>query len=304
MGWLYGRLVIKDKPTIRSRQLGARLELLMKAKQLSMRQVAKQLGMSAVWVSYVMHGRSPVSKVEVARVLTVLGVVGEEYDELMDFCDDVAKPGLLEKYDSRLPTQLRTLIWHEERATAISQFHGCSIPGLLQTADYARSLITEIGNAKKLDVIDERVFARMSRQVILTQEPLIKFEFFIHEFALRLPIGRDNWTVMRGQLGDLLRLSNHSNVAIRVVLADVGAHPAMAGHFQLIESAEFNPVVYMDSEVSSLFLEEENEIKAYQRVLRGLDGVALSEAQSREFIAKLAVELYSVGAQQNVGHLA
>jgi hypothetical protein len=105
-------------------------------------------------------------------------------------------------------------------------------------------------------------------------------------------------------MGNLLRLSNHSNIAIRVIPADLGGHPAMSGHFQLIESDEFSPIVYLDSEVSLLFLEEENEIKAYRRVLRGLDEVALSEAQSREFIAKLAVELYSVGAQQNVGDLA
>jgi hypothetical protein len=222
----------------------------------------------------------------------------------MALCEDLTKPGLLEKYECRLPAQLRTLIWHEERATAIYEFQDSFMPGLLQTADYARSLIVETGNLPKRDDLDERVFARTSRQVILTGRPLVKFEFYIHEFVLRLPVGGRNASVMRGQMGNLLRLSNHSNIAIRVVPADLGGHPAISGHFQLIESDEFSPIVYLDSEVSLLFLEEENEIKAYRRVLRGLDEVALSEAQSREFIAKLAVELYSVGAQQNVDHLA
>jgi hypothetical protein len=78
----------------------------------------------------------------------------------------------------------------------------------------------------------------------------------------------------------------------------------MAGHFKLIESAEFPPVIFIDSEVSSLFLEEPFEVQAYRRVLRGLDQVALDEAQSREFIADLAKDLYSSGVRRDDGHLA
>ena len=57
---------------------------------------------------------------------------------------------------------------------------------------------------------------------------------------------------------------------------------------------------YLDSEVSSLFLEEPHEIRAYRRVLEGLDGSALDEAHSREFIADLANRLYSSGADHDV----
>jgi hypothetical protein len=42
----------------------------------------------------------------------------------------------------------------------------------------------------------------------------------------------------------------------------------------------------------------------YRRVLDGLDDAALDEAQSKEFIADVASELYSSGAQRNVRHLA
>jgi transcriptional regulator with XRE-family HTH domain len=202
---------------IRSRQLGERLLQRMAEKHWGVREMSRKLEVSAQWVSSVTRGLHRPDPARLARFLTTLEIRGAEYHELMAMADEMRKPGLLEK-----PLQLRTLIWHEERATAISQFHGCSVPGLLQTADYARSLISEIGNATDPDHIDELVFARMSRQVILDKKPRVIFDFFLHEFALRLPIGRGAPDVMRGQLRQLSRIADRTNVRVRVVPARAG----------------------------------------------------------------------------------
>jgi transcriptional regulator with XRE-family HTH domain len=276
------------EPNVRSRQLGDRLLRLMVANHYGIRDVARRLGMSAQWVSHVTRGLTRPDPIDIARFLTVLGVIGAEYAELMALSNDVRKSGLLENYHDRLPVQVQTLIWHEERASVVAGFESSIVPGLLQTASYARALILETGSVPTADEIDERVFARLSRQVILTKRPRVEFRFFIHEFALRLPIGREDPSIMSDQLAQLANLAARSNVVIRVVPAACGGHAALSGHFQLIESAEFKPVVYLDSEVSSLFLEEPREIAAYRRVLEGLDDVALDEAQSREFITGLA----------------
>ncbi|MGH3624413.1 MAG: Scr1 family TA system antitoxin-like transcriptional regulator, partial [Sciscionella sp.] len=61
----------------------------------------------------------------------------------------------------------------------------------------------------------------------------------------------------------------------------------------LLEFPEFKPVIYLESETSSLFLEEPEEIAAYRRVLAALAEAALDEGQSRELIAALATELYT-----------
>ncbi len=60
-----------------------------------------------------------------------------------------------------------------------------------------------------------------------------------------------------------------------------------------MEFAEFRPVIYLDSETSSLFLEQREEARAYQRILAALADAALDEGQSRELIATLATELYA-----------
>jgi hypothetical protein len=60
-----------------------------------------------------------------------------------------------------------------------------------------------------------------------------------------------------------------------------------------MEFAEFRPVVFLDSETSTLFLEQREEVTAYQRILGALADTALDEGQSRELIAAVATELYA-----------
>jgi hypothetical protein len=78
-----------------------------------------------------------------------------------------------------------------------------------------------------------------------------------------------------------------------VVPTGLGAHAATAGSFMLMEFAEFKPVVYLDSETSSVFLEKPVEIAAYQDILAALAETALGEGESRQLIATLATELYA-----------
>jgi hypothetical protein len=59
-----------------------------------------------------------------------------------------------------------------------------------------------------------------------------------------------------------------------------------------MEFNDFRPVVYLDSETSSLFLEKPEETASYRRILGALAGTALDEGQSRELIATLATEFY------------
>jgi hypothetical protein len=101
--------------------------------------------------------------------------------------------------------------------------------------------------------------------------------------------------MMAEQLRHLHRMSERSYLTLRVVPVALGAHPAMAGAFRLMEFTEFKPVAYLESETSSLFLERPEEIQAYRRILAALADIALSEGQSRELIAALATGLYADG---------
>ena len=60
-----------------------------------------------------------------------------------------------------------------------------------------------------------------------------------------------------------------------------------------MEFTEFKPVVYLESETSSVFLEKPVEITTYRNILALLAETALSEEESRQLIATLATELYA-----------
>lgn len=276
------------EPTIRSRELGEGLREAMKRAGLNGKQAARMLDVTPSYVSLLLSGKRGASEVDIAAFLGVCRVTGAERDRLLALCREQDTPGWFQQHGSRLPQQLMTLIDHENKAVTISDFQPMVVPGLLQTGDYARALIRETGNVPP-DEIDDRVAARLARQSLFSRGSLARFTFYVHEFALRLPVGGP--TVMREQLHHLLRMSTRSCLTLRVVPAPRGGHAGIAGQFKLMEFAEFKPVVYLDSETACLFLEKPEEIAAYRRILAALADTALGEGQSRKLIAALATGL-------------
>ena len=163
------------------------------------------------------------------------------------------------------------------------------MPGLLQTGEYARAVISRGANMPP-DEVDDRVAARLARQNLFSRDRPARFTFYLHESVLHTPVG--GRAVMRDQLHHLLRMSTRSYLVIRVVPLALGAHAATAGPFIFLEFAEFKPVVYLESETSCVFLEKPEEIAAYRNILGALARTALGEGQSRELIARLATEYY------------
>ncbi len=179
-----------------------------------------------------------------------------------------------------------------QEAVTISEFEVTVVPGLLQIGEYARAVISRVVNVPP-DEVDDRVAARLARQSLFSRHRPPSFTFYLHESALRTPVGGP--TVMAEQLRHLHRMSARSYLTLRVVPFALGAHAATAGAFTLMEFPGFKPVAYLESETSSLFLEKPEEIQAYRRILVALADTALSEGQSRDLIAALATGLYADG---------
>jgi Domain of unknown function (DUF5753)/Helix-turn-helix domain len=277
------------EPTIRSRELGEGLRKAMEKANLNGKQAGDLLGWSATKVCRLLAGKRGGNEVDVSAFLAVCRTRGKERERLLNLCREQNTPGWLQQHGSRLPKQIRTLIDHENRAVEFADFQSTLVHGLLQTGDYAHAVISSNVELPAIEV-EDRVAARLARQSLLSRSQPAKFTFYVHEFVLRLPVGGP--TVMSDQLHHLLRMSVRSYLSLRVIPAAVGAHAALSGPFTLMEFTEFKPVIYLDSETSCLFLEEPQEIAAYQRILSGLADTALDEGQSRELIATLATELY------------
>ncbi|HEY6423458.1 MAG TPA: helix-turn-helix transcriptional regulator [Pseudonocardiaceae bacterium] len=280
------------EPTIRSRELGEGLREAMKQAGLTGKQAAQMLDVTPSYVSMLLAGKRGASEVDIAAFLGVCRVKGAERDRLLALCREQDTPGWFQQHGARMPKQLVTLIDHENKAVAISVFEAIFVPGLLQTGEYARAVISRNVNVPP-DEVDDRVAARLARQSLFSRNRPAHFAFYLHESALRTPVGGP--TVMAEQLRHLQRMSARSSLTLRVIPVALGAHAAMTGAFRLMEFAEFKPVAYLESETSSLFLEKPEEIQAYRRILGALADTALGEGQSRELIAALATGLYADG---------
>ena len=288
---------MKDRePTIRSRELGEGLRKAMQYAGFNASEVARQLDWSPGRVSRLLSGKRGGSRYDVTAFLTICGVRGTERERLMALSLDNDRPGWFQQHGPAVPRQVHTLIDHESHATAISDFQIALVPGLLQTGHYARAMMSGSANLPAAE-IEDRVSARLARKRLFSRNNPPRLDFFVHEFVLRTPVGGPS--VMCDQLHEMLRLSVLPFVSIRVVPAALGAHAAMTGNFTMMEIADFKPITYLDSEISSLFLETPVEIDAYRNILAALEDTALDEGTSRNLMGTVALEFDALREDQD-----
>jgi hypothetical protein len=156
------------------------------------------------------------------------------------------------------------------------------VPGHLQIAGYIRAASEKSAEIKPVD-IDALIRAKLERQTIFG--PGREFEFFAHEQALRLPVGGPD--VMRAQLTHLHVMSARHYITVRIVPIAIGAHAGMSGSFIKLNYEKFEPVVFIESQNSGLFLEDKESLACYAEVLKRLDQEALDADQSRWLVTTM-----------------
>ncbi len=175
----------------------------------------------------------------------------------------------------------------EEDAMAIRSFKSSIVPGLLQTAEYARS-IHDSGEPKyPPDKIDQLIQVRLTRQRALTKESPLQFEVVLDESVLRRVVGGNR--AMSDQLQRIYDDSRRSNITIQIMPFTAGAHPAVESSFDIIEFGSVAPtVVYVEGLVGNMYLERPQDIDRYEKSFERLRGIALSPQDSIELIAEMA----------------
>ena len=115
----------------------------------------------------------------------------------------------------------------EARATVLRWYEPLVVPGLLQTGDYARAILSARPDGN-LDDLDEQVAARLARQAISDRTGAPQLWCILDEGVLRRAIGGPK--VMRSQLYRLAEVAEHPKTTIQVIRSG-GAHgPARWAH--------------------------------------------------------------------------
>ncbi len=260
------------------REFGDSLRAMIARTGLLESELARKLGWEHAKLSDLVNGKGGTSLEEFTFLLGLCGSKPDEFQYLKGLYLESREKGWLQLYESVVPPQLRTLIHHERIATHIVVWSALWVPGLLQVESYARAA-AKFSPSVKAEEVENLVAARMARREIV--EGSRKFVFYVYEPVLTSPVGGAE--VLRDQLHELLRILVRPYISLRVVPAGL----APCGGFRLMKFPKYEPLVYVESLNSALFLDDKASISLYEHVLKTLDRVALSEEESREMITRL-----------------
>jgi transcriptional regulator with XRE-family HTH domain len=267
-------------PTVRRRELGERLRALRVERGLTVDQVAAQLLCSPSKVSRMETGQRNATLRDVRDLCDFYGITDQaERDRLMTLVREARQSGWWQSYG----LEYSEYVGYEEEAISIRDFQSSVVPGLLQTADYARA--NHEGTMQRLDSdeIERKIEAKLKRQTILTRPSPPAFMAVLDEAVLhRLVGGR---AVMAAQLNHMLEAASQPNVTIQVIPFALGAHPGMESNFNIIELPATSGVVFVEGLIGSFYLQKPEELDRYRAVFDRLQTIALSPKDTINLIA-------------------
>ncbi|MFI5728059.1 helix-turn-helix domain-containing protein [Streptomyces cyaneofuscatus] len=185
-------------------------------------------------------------------------------------------------YREAYPDWSQAFIAYSARAAVIRQYSSHAVPGLLQTPEYARALLSMGHSLRDAEHLEERVAARLERQNRLTGPDRPELWIILDEAVLRRPVGGS--AVMRGQLTNLLRMAEEPNITIQVLPFDQGAHGALAGSLTVLVLPDGAQVAYTEGAHHGQLTEEPDEVERFVLTYDHLRAMALPPLMSLELI--------------------
>lgn len=247
----------KSGPTLRAQWLGTRLRELRERKRIKNAEVGEMLNRHPGTISRFESGVYPIASHDLLQLLDMYGVSDlQEREELVRLSEEVAQRGWWDGYTKYIGTKFADYVWLENRALAIHVLDINNIPGLLQTADYASSLITS--GPQREDKVQTKRFieARLIRSRILTGKNAPRVRFLVHEAALHQKVGDD--TIMAAQLQKLRDQLVANLIELRVIPIEAWGHTAasVGGGFTIFEMPEPYPdVACTETMAGTIYLE-------------------------------------------------
>jgi len=173
----------------------------------------------------------------------------------------------------------------EAAARIIRIFELTVVPGLLQTGEYARSILADvISSYQTTNDIDQAVAARLARQQIL-YDPRKQFHFVITEAVLRYRFSPP--AVMLGQLDRLISATAMTNVRLGIIGFGTRYNRVPNHGFYLLDDKR----VLVETVSAELNLEQPAEIDVYGKEFNQLARIASYGTEARSIINRVIEEL-------------
>ncbi|MEU1426939.1 helix-turn-helix transcriptional regulator [Nocardia sp. NPDC005746] len=280
--------VAERGPTALRIAVGSQLRKLREFNKITREAAGEHIRGSHAKISRLELGRTGFKERDIRDLLTLYGVDDPgEREQFLDLVRKANQPGWWHRYSDLLPSWFETYLGLEHAAKSIRTYEGQLVPGLLQTPDYARSIVA-LGH----DVDGERrVSLRRRRQELLTRDGAPSFWAVLDEAVLHRPVGGPG--VLRGQIEYLIEISKRPNVTIQFLPYGAGGHAAAGSSFTMLRfaEAELPDIVYLEQLTSALYLDRREDLELYRQVMDQLSVQAEPPERSRKELAKIAEKL-------------
>jgi Domain of unknown function (DUF5753)/Helix-turn-helix domain len=200
--------------------------------------------------------------------------------------------GLARRWEGPHPQWFRDWVQAERQASSLRWWEPMLVPGLLQTADYARALFRTWQSGRTSDdELEELVSARLERQSILDRPKPPELWVALDEAVLHRPVGSRK--IMYDQLLYLADASCRPSVTVQVVPTEVGAHTGLLGAFIIADVDEGPSILYAETAVEGQTIERSALVKKAALAFDRLRAEALPHGASRDLIGKVAEERWT-----------
>jgi transcriptional regulator with XRE-family HTH domain len=266
--------------------LGKRLQELREAAGLGREEAARVLRVAPATVRRMETAEVALKIPYVHILLTAYGVPDEEVDAFVALAEEANRPDWWQRYHDVLPDWFSLYVSLEGAARIIRSYEPHFVPGLLQTEEYARAVMTAgtVGGAGP-EAVERHVALRMERQRLLERADPPHLWVIMDETVLRRPVSADG-TVMRDQLDRLLKYAARDRVTLQVIEFASGPHPGTYAPFSLFRFAEpeLPDMVFTEYLTGALYLDSRKEVSTHLEVLDHMTARAASTERTEKLL--------------------
>ncbi|MGW4656470.1 helix-turn-helix domain-containing protein [Streptomyces sp. NPDC004279] len=281
-------------PSVLRMILGRQLEELRSRAGLTYEQAGEAIGVSHSTIRRMEAAK--VARLRLAdaeKLLQTYGVTDQqEIDTFLKSVREANKRGWWHTYRDVLPDWFAAYLSLEQAALQIRAYEAEFVPGLLQTEDYARALLSAGNPHSPGEATERRVALRMRRQELLSRPSPPHLWIVMDETVLRWPVGGSR--VMRAQIDHLIAMNSLPHVTLQVMPFSNGPHPAMrAGAFHLFRfrAPELPDIVYLSGLVGAVYLDKTEDVVVYREALDRLGAQSAPARKTEAVLGAIRKEL-------------
>ncbi|WP_433060393.1 helix-turn-helix domain-containing protein [Dactylosporangium sp. CS-033363] len=274
-------------PTVRRRRLAVELRRRREQIGLTIDEAASAADISKSALSRI-ENALVTPRVPVVRALIHAYKIDESgASALVELSREASRRGWWQSYGDVLSEQTSNFIGFEAEASAIRTYECLVVPGILQTAEYAKAITRGFQLPFDDETVERIIAARIRRKERLDEQ--LELWAIIEEHVLRRPTGGP--AVMRGQLAHLAELSRtRPNVTLQVLPNSISAHPGFDGPFVVLEfgNAGDPDLGYVESQAGELWLDRPDDVRRLNRAFDHLRAFAMSPEASINLLEDLS----------------